>query len=121
MPTRTKDPGTTTKPLTTNPFHYCNVTGAHIKLWEEQGVLEPGDWTCENVSVALELWAEFKQREANAESLIEDGKRHDHGRHADRPKNCSIALSFYQDIYDFLDAERFAQAAANGQRHETGS
>jgi ABC-type nitrate/sulfonate/bicarbonate transport system substrate-binding protein len=106
--------------LATNPFHYCNVTGAHIKLWEEQDVLEPGDWTCENVSVALELWAEFKEREANAQVLIEEAE----GMVTDATPRATELLDqarFYQEVYDFLDAERFAQAAIEWAAHETGS
>ncbi|MEA2515214.1 MAG: hypothetical protein QOF33_3610 [Thermomicrobiales bacterium] len=106
----------------TNPFHYRNVTGSHIKLWEEQGVLEPGKYTADNVSVALDLWKEFKQREVNAKTLIEQATAAvtDPAKQAQAKELLDKAV-FYQEIYDFLDAETFAQAAIDWAAYEGGS
>lgn len=104
----------------TNPFHYRNVTGSHIKLWEEQGVLEPGKYTPDNVSVSLELWKEFKQREANAKKLI-DTATAAVTTTTTQAKELLDKAVFYQSIYDYLDAETFAQAAIDWAAHETGS
>ncbi len=93
-----------------NPFHYCNVIGSHIQLWEELEVLEQGKWTCNDVSVALELWKEFKKRESNASDLIKQADI----RVTEANQQATELLEqakFYQEIYNFLDAERFAKAA----------
>jgi ABC-type nitrate/sulfonate/bicarbonate transport system substrate-binding protein len=103
----------------TNPLHYCNVAGSHIKLWEENEVLEEGAWSCENASFALELWAEFKEREANSAQLIEQAE----GLvSADTPQAGQLLeqAKFYSEIYDFLDAERFAEAAIEWAEFESG-
>jgi ABC-type nitrate/sulfonate/bicarbonate transport system substrate-binding protein len=104
----------------TNPFHYRNVTGSHIKLWEEQGVLEPGKYTPDNVSVSIELWKEFKQREANAQSLIDQATSSVTASTTQAKELLDKAL-FYQSIYDYLDAETFAQAALDWAAYEAGS
>jgi len=108
--------------MATNPFHYCNVTGAHIKLWEEQGVLEAGKYNCENVSFALQLWQEFKASEANAAALVEQatGAITDPAKQA-TAKELLDKASFYASIYDFMDAERFAQAAIEWAAYEASA
>jgi ABC-type nitrate/sulfonate/bicarbonate transport system substrate-binding protein len=107
--------------MTTNPFHYCNVTGAHIKLWEEQGVLEPGKYTCDNVSVALELWQEFKERESNSQTLVDEATAAitDPAKQT-QAKELLDKATFFRQIYDFLDAEIFAQAALDWAKYEAG-
>ena len=102
-----------------NPLHYCNVTGSHIKLWEENEVLKPGAWSCENASFSLELWSEFKAREANSAQLINKAE----GLVSDNTPQAKELLDkakFFTEIYDFLDAERFAEAAIEWAEFEKG-
>jgi len=95
---------------TDNAQHLANVLGSHIKLWEEQGVLKVGEWTPYNTSYAFEMWHEFQERKVNAHKLIVEAE----SLVSSKTKTANELLAkakFYDDIYDFLDAERFATAA----------
>jgi len=93
-----------------NAQHLSNVLGSHIKLWEEQDVLQEGEWTPYNTSYAFELWHEFQERKVNAHKLIRQAESLV-GDNTPTANDLLVKAKFYDDIYDFLDAERFAQAA----------
>lgn len=93
-----------------NAQHLSNVLGSHIKLWEEQDVLQEGEWTPYNTSYAFELWHEFQERKVNAHKLIRQAESLV-GDNTPTANDLLAKAKFYDDIYDFLDAERFAQAA----------
>ena len=100
-----------------NAQHLANVLGSHIKLWEEQGVLNEGEWTPYNTSYAFEMWHEFQERKVNAHKLIR--KAESLVTANTKTANDLLAKAkFYDDIYDFLDAERFAQAAIEWAEYE---
>ena len=101
----------------TNPFHYCNVIESHIKLWEEQDVLPKDKWKCEDVTIALDLFGEFKEREANSAKLIADAQ----GLVSQNTPQANELLDkaeSHRDAYNFLDAERFAEAAIEWAKYE---
>ncbi len=90
--------------------------GALIKEAERRGIFQPGEVNVKNIMVADEVYRELKDLRAKAGLLIEDAK----GRIAkarETRKDVSKAQelvakaeSFYAN-YDYLDAQRFADAA----------
>ncbi len=105
---------------TTNPEHYANITGAHIKLWEEQEVLEAGKWTPDNASFAIEFWHEMQALKVDAHAAILEARA---AVSDATPKAAELLAQaeFHDSIYNFYDAGRFARAAAEWAAHESGS
>ena len=104
----------------TNPEHYANITGAHIKLWEEQEVLEAGKWTPDNASYAIEFWHEMQALKVDAAAAIREARA---AVSDATPKAAELLAQaeFHDSIYNFYDAGRFARAAVEWAAHESGS
>ena len=102
----------------TNPSHYANITGAHIKLWEEQGVLEPGKWTPENVSFAIDFWHEVQALKTDAAKLIREARAAVSDA-TPKARELLRKAEFHDSIYNFYDAGRFARAAVEWAEHES--
>ena len=65
----------------------------------------------------FELWHEFQERKVNAHKLIRKAE----SMVSDSTPQANELLEkakFYDDIYDFLDAERFAEAAIEWAEYE---
>jgi len=93
-----------------NPLHYNNITGSHIKMWEEQGLFEPGAVSVEDVSIAEKLYREFLDMQAESDQLIAEAE----SLVTVDMEQASVLLEeakFYYDAYNFLDAINFAEAA----------
>ncbi len=96
-----------------NPLHYSNVTGSHIKMYEEQELFEPGEVSVEDVSIAEKVYKEFLDMQEQSNQLMAEAEAIISGSSQDMTQAQELLdqAKFYYDVYNFLDSMRFAEAA----------
>ncbi|MEQ8964973.1 MAG: ABC transporter substrate-binding protein [Azospirillaceae bacterium] len=92
-----------------NPLNGQYVIGSAIKLYEEQGLFEPGEFTWDRFTIAHEVYNDLVDYRTRADALFADLEGRDLSPEASAL--LERAQEFY-DAYNFLDAHRFAEAAA---------
>jgi ABC-type nitrate/sulfonate/bicarbonate transport system substrate-binding protein len=108
-----------------NPLYIGHVTGSHIKMWEEKGLFKPGEVTVTDVDMSEQVYREFiDMREnsdelfAEARKLIEEGEMQ--GKDVSQAKELYEKAQFFYDAYDYLDSQRFAEAAIEWANYTIG-
>lgn len=92
-----------------SPLNAEYVIGSAIKLYEEQGVFKPGEFTWNNFTIADQIYKELMDDRTQADQLIKDlDAKHVSGPAADLLNQAK----HHYEIYNYLDAYRFAKAAA---------
>jgi len=95
----------------TNPLNQEYVIGSAIRLHEEEGTFEPGQFTWEDYTIAHDIYSELLTLRAESTALIDQGDQQSlTGKRAELLKQAK----YYWEIFDFLDAKRFAEAAIAG-------
>ena len=89
-----------------NPLNGEYVIGSAIKLYEEQGVFEPGIRTWSDFSIAHEIYAELVSYRDAAKAILDEMA----GAAGEAGDLLAQAQKNY-DIMNYLDAARFAEAA----------
>ena len=94
-----------------NPLNAEYVIGSAIRLYEEQELFSPGELTWDRFTVAHKVYNDLLGHKAQAETLFAklDGMQLDEEASAQFEK-----AKAYHAAFNFLDAHRFAQAAAGG-------
>jgi hypothetical protein len=97
-------------------FYYKYEVGARIKDGERKGIFKPGEMDVETIVVADDVYRELKGLRAKARPLITDAKdRIDRarrgGKDVTRAQELLTKAEHFFVNYNFLDADRFAQAA----------
>jgi ABC-type nitrate/sulfonate/bicarbonate transport system substrate-binding protein len=91
-----------------SPFNGEYVIGSAIKLYEEEGALEKGEYTWEDFSVAHEVYRELLNYRKQADQLIDKAESKNlSGEKAELLEKAK----FQYEIFNYLDAKRFAEAA----------
>jgi ABC-type nitrate/sulfonate/bicarbonate transport system substrate-binding protein len=97
-------------------FYYKYEVGARIKDGERKGIFKPGEMDVDTIVVADDVYRQLKELRAKARPHITEAKdRVDRARRAGKDvaraqELVTKAEQFFAN-YNFLDAERFAQAA----------
>jgi ABC-type nitrate/sulfonate/bicarbonate transport system substrate-binding protein len=102
-----------------SPLYEGNVIGSHIKIWEEKGLFEPGEVKVEDVTIASENYKELLYLRDNAytkiqktKNLLKDAEdKGVSGPDLDQAKDLLVKASHHFEIYNYLDASRFANAS----------
>lgn len=99
-----------------NPLYYKWNLEANIKMWEDNGTLEKGKYTADDVSAACQTYKELLDLKEKSSKKINEVKDALLRANADQEniKKATELLNkseYLFDAYDFLDAERFASAA----------
>jgi len=105
---------------TSYPLYEDYVLGSYINSWVEDGYLKPGEVKTSDITIARKVYMDMKNYKESAEPLIKEAKAllqeaRDQNKGATEDLNqtdmlLQKAISFY-DGYDYLDADRFANAA----------
>lgn len=91
-----------------NPLNGKYVIGSAIKLYEEEGTLDKGEYTWKDFSVAHEVYQELLDYREQADQLIKEAESKDlSGKKAELLKKAKQQFG----NFNFLDAKRFAEAA----------
>jgi hypothetical protein len=93
---------------TENPLNGEYVIGSAIKLYEEQGVFQPDQHTWTDFSVANQFYQELVEHRDSASAIIEEM---DAAGVSGAAADLLAQAKQYFDIFDYLDAARFAEAA----------
>ncbi|WIY53558.1 hypothetical protein O9Z70_03190 [Devosia sp. YIM 151766] len=100
-----------------NALNIEYVTGSAIKLYEEQGIFEVGQYSWKDFVVADDLYHELERLKAEADDLLERievaSANADEAAKQQAAELTSKANAFY-DAFDFLDAVAYAKAALDG-------
>lgn len=106
-----------------NPLNYKYVLGSAIKMWEEQGLFQPGEVTIEDVAIAETVYRQFVALKGlsetymgNAQQLIKQADKA--GKAVPKAKELLTKAKALYDAYDFLDAYRFGKAAMEWAQYE---
>ena len=91
-----------------NPMNGQHVIGSAIQLYEEEGIFEGGQFTWEDFSVAHEIYQELVDLRDQAGAIIAELEAQ--GVEGDAADLLAQAQHHYE-IFNFLDAARFAEAA----------
>ena len=91
-----------------NPLNGKYVIGATIKIYEEKGLFKPGEFTADNFSIAPKVYKDLLAYKSKTDGLLEKIGASPSGTAAPLVDQ---AKHFYA-AFDFLDAFRFASAAA---------
>lgn len=112
-----------------NSYYEGNVTGARILFSEEKGLLEPGTVKLEDVSIAGKVYREFLYlRDKSYFDILAVERLIDYGETIGAPQEdieqavelLKKAKHFYE-IYDYLDASRFVEAAKSWAEYAMSS
>jgi ABC-type nitrate/sulfonate/bicarbonate transport system substrate-binding protein len=91
-----------------DPLNEKYVIGAYIKLYEEQHIFSPGEYKYTDFSVAGKYYREMLSLKKQADSAM----RRAGSKTSNSAKSLLSQAKKYYLYFDFLDAARFAQAAA---------
>ncbi len=94
-----------------NPLNAEYVIGSAIKIYEEQGLFQEGEYSWDQFTLAHQVYNDLAKYKSDAEAILADleGSELSDDAAALRDK----AMAFHA-AFDFLDAYRFAKAAAGG-------
>lgn len=95
-----------------SPFYYAYEIGAYIKYWEEQKLFTPGAVTVDDIALNAVVYKKMEGYRSQASALITKTERKIAGRQG-APAQLLAAAQTYYTHFNFLDAWRFAQAAAS--------
>jgi ABC-type nitrate/sulfonate/bicarbonate transport system substrate-binding protein len=91
-----------------NPLNAEYVIGSAIKLYEEQGLFEPGEFSWDDFTIANQIYQELLDYRDQADAIIAELEGADvSGDAADLLEQAK----HHREIFNFLDAARFAEAA----------
>jgi ABC-type nitrate/sulfonate/bicarbonate transport system substrate-binding protein len=93
-----------------NPLNGKYVIGAAIKIYEEKDLFKPGEFTYQNFTIAPKVYKDLLDYKAKTDDLF---KKIGDSPSATAAPLVEKAKAFYAG-FDFLDAYRFASAAAGG-------
>ncbi len=99
-----------------NPLNIEYVTGSAIKLYEEQGVFQPGEYTSKDFVVADDLYHEMEKLKAETDAAVAKAKAALADADAGTKASAEALLSRAEELYsefNFLDSAAFAKAAVN--------
>jgi len=102
-----------------NPLYEDNIHGSHIKIWEEKGLFKPGEVKPEDVSIASKNYKELLYLRDNAhmkmlktQRLLKKAEEKGvTGPDLNQAKDLLAKANDHSEIYNYLDASRFADAA----------
>lgn len=108
-----------------SPLNYDYVTGSYIKMWEEQGLFEPGQVTVEDISNAKRVYEEFLAMKAESEELFTEAEAaiaaaQEAGKDPTKAQELLDQARYWYEAFDYLDAVRFAEAAVAWAEYEAG-
>ena len=95
-------------------YYYANILGAVINSFKSQGVYKQAAPTVADISVASDVYTDLENLKSQTDKILGEL-----GKADDLPSQARLlvrqANSFYA-AYDYLDAERGAEAAAHKLR-----
>ena len=92
-----------------NPLNVQYVTGAAIKLYEEQGVFSAGQYTWKDFVVADDFYHELENLKKQADDLLAQIERSE--KKVEGVDDLVAKAKSYYEAFDYLDAVTFAKAA----------
>ncbi|MBB5755107.1 ABC transporter substrate-binding protein [Prosthecomicrobium pneumaticum] len=94
-----------------NPLNAEYVIGSAIKIYEEQGLFQPGEVKWDQTTVAQKVYADLLDYKKKTDEILAGVEGKDLS--AEAGELIEKAKAFYA-AFDFLDAYRFASAATGG-------
>lgn len=102
----------------TNPLSDGNIIGSYIRMWEEQGYFKEGEVKVEDYSIVKQVYDDMVQYKKSAETKLQEVKDKVGDQDLTTTNEMIEKAEYHLSIFNFLDASRFADAAAEWAEYE---
>lgn len=101
-----------------NPLSDANIIGSYIRMWEEQGYFDEGEVKVEDYSIVKQVYEDMMQYKTDAENTLKEVETRIGNQDLPTTKEMIEKAEYHLSIFNFLDAGRFADAAAKWAEYE---